>query len=201
MRICVVFQYVSVWCFSLYLCGVSVCICAVFQSVSVCICAVSQSVSVWVFGLYLCVSVRCSSLYLCVSVRCFSLNHLSLTSRLLRDVCSSLLNSRGLVMLLWSRIEYDEGVTWRPVAQVPTQLTHSQLTTHNSQLTQRERTERGGRDTAALVFVILQGGDRLTGMLPLPQFTPCYRQTLTSNRAGVWMGSVTGEASLVTDKI
>ena len=52
----------------------------------------------------------------------FSLNHLSVTSRLLRDVCGSLLNSRGLVMLLWAPMVYDEGVTWRPVAKVTHRL-------------------------------------------------------------------------------
>ncbi|XP_037071142.1 F-box only protein 30-like [Pollicipes pollicipes] len=47
----------------------------------------------------------------------FSLNHLSLTCRLLRDVCASLVESRGLVMLMWSPIRVDGRVTWRSVAK------------------------------------------------------------------------------------
>ncbi|KAF0309150.1 F-box only protein 30 [Amphibalanus amphitrite] len=47
----------------------------------------------------------------------YSLNHLSLTSRLLRDVCGSLLNSRGLVMLLWAPFQRDGQITWHTVAK------------------------------------------------------------------------------------
>lgn len=43
----------------------------------------------------------------------FSLCNLSLTSRLLRDVCRSLLEERGIVVFRWERHETSKGITWR----------------------------------------------------------------------------------------
>ncbi|XP_063608755.1 F-box only protein 30-like isoform X2 [Penaeus indicus] len=43
----------------------------------------------------------------------FSLNNLSLTCRLMRDVCLSLINDRGLVILEWVRYIEDDKVRWK----------------------------------------------------------------------------------------
>ena len=69
-----------------------------------------------------CNGYRASVLGLCdpaeARVACCSLNHLALTCRLLRAVCGSLLDSRGLVLLLWQPTAHERGVSWRPVAKV-----------------------------------------------------------------------------------
>ncbi|XP_045597654.1 F-box only protein 30 isoform X2 [Procambarus clarkii] len=43
----------------------------------------------------------------------FSLNNLSLTCRLMRDICLSLLNERGLVIIEWVRYIENDKVRWR----------------------------------------------------------------------------------------
>ena len=84
---------------------------------------------------------------------CFSLNHLSLTSRLLRDVCGSLLNSRGLVLLLWRRLQHDGGVTWRPVAQVTTRSA-SRLTSATRTETRNQQPDKFTADKSVLTFML-----------------------------------------------
>ncbi|RWS22996.1 F-box only protein 30-like protein, partial [Leptotrombidium deliense] len=49
---------------------------------------------------------------ICKSLDGFSLNNLSLTCKRLRNVCSALLENRGLVVLQWEKKVSEEGSKW-----------------------------------------------------------------------------------------